>query len=147
MSQEVFVRRITAEGEPYLERLSRRVPCPECGLEMTSMSLTSHRQHLHGTKPKIEWYRLPVIHHEHLPQIYEVRLLCSIIKYQCPFLGFPELSRSRSGIHNHPNQMHWQDIIQKLEEHPSPYPHYKRCGQQVPRGSCTTDNITYIRAA
>ena len=42
MSAEAFTRRSTGEGANYRDRLRRRIPCPECGVEMTAGSLTAH---------------------------------------------------------------------------------------------------------
>ena len=108
------------------------MPCPKCRVEMTSRSLTSHRQCLHVTEIYISWDSITVSQYEHLTQVYEGRPPRDIRKCQRPFPDCPGLSHSRIGLRNHFNMMHWQDSIQILEDHPVPYPHCEICGRQVP---------------
>ena len=58
------------ERDMYWEHLCRSTPCPNCRVELTSGSMTAHRIRVHRTDPAIEWYRLPVIHTEHLTIVY-----------------------------------------------------------------------------
>ena len=56
----------------YLVRLRRRIPCLECGVDLTTGSTTAHRRSMHRTEPAINWIRLLVIQMEHQPQVYYV---------------------------------------------------------------------------
>ena len=58
-------------GDTYRERLRRWMPCPDCKVEFTVGSITSHRRRLHGTESTIDWEKLPFIQTEHLPQVFE----------------------------------------------------------------------------
>ena len=53
-------------------------------------------------------------------------------KLQLPFTGCPGSSRTWNGLQKHFNRQHWGDSLQILEDHPTPFPKYKRCGSQVP---------------
>ena len=130
--EEAFRRRIKGKGGTYQEHMRRRIPCPDCGVELAARSMTAHHRRLHGTEPEIEWDQLPVIQTEHLPLMYEFRFLTNIQSCQCTFPGCPGMPWSRSGLQNHFSRLHWGDIILKLEEHPTTFPHCERCNQQVP---------------
>ena len=84
------------------------------------------------TYSKIDWDRLQVIQHQQLPQVYFFSFPITTNKFQRPFPGCLGSSRTRSGLMNHFDRIHLQDIIHILEEHPTPYPHCKRCGRQPP---------------
>ena len=60
-------------GYSYHVRLQLRIPCPECGVELTAVSMTSHRCHMHSTEPKIDCNCLTVSQTENHPQVYDVR--------------------------------------------------------------------------
>ena len=109
MSVDEFPRRSTGEGDNYLERLRRRMLCPDCGVEMMEIYLKYHRRKLYGTNPKIDWDRIPVSQHKHLPQVYEIILPRDSIKCQCPFTGCIGSSRNRGGLRNHFKRLHWWD--------------------------------------
>ena len=102
ISEEAFGWKSTVKGATYQEQLRRRLLCPYCGVELTFVSMTTHRRHLHGNNPDIKCNQLPFIHMEHPPpQVYDVRFLRDTTKFQCPFPGFPGLSCTRSSLHNH----------------------------------------------
>ena len=110
---------------------------------MTDDFPTFHLRRLHGTKPYINWDRLPVIQHK-------ISFHQDISKLQCPLPGCPVLSLSISGLRNHLNRMHWQDSIHIFEEHLTPYPQCDRCGCQVPpwqlnNRHCNTDQCRLRR--
>ena len=43
MSEEARERRCTRVGSPYREKLRQQIPCSECGVKITTGSMTSHR--------------------------------------------------------------------------------------------------------
>ena len=128
MSHNSFGRYITGEGATYWKRLRRRVPFPDCWVNMKAGSMTEHCHRLNVTKPEINWYSLPVIHNEHLPQVYKVRFTQDTSNFQCLLPRCPGSFRSRSGLRNHSKRIHLQDSIQILKENPVPYPHCEMCG-------------------
>ena len=101
MSAEAFTRRSTGEGENYRDRLGLWIPCPGCGDEATAVSLTSHCILIHGTKPDINWGRLPVSQTEHQKMVYQLSFLGTLAMCQCPVLRFSGVYRNRSGIQRH----------------------------------------------
>ena len=56
-------------------RLQRRIPFPECGVEITAGSMTEHCRCIHGTDPAIDCSRIPVSQTVHQPQAYDVIFL------------------------------------------------------------------------
>ena len=48
MSEESYARRVTGKGPTFQERQWMRVEYPECGVEVISGSLLTHRQIQHG---------------------------------------------------------------------------------------------------
>ena len=72
MSEEAKALKYTGVVDLYKVRLRRRIPCLECGVDLTAGSTTAHRQHMHGTEPEIDWSRMPVSQTEHQPQVYDV---------------------------------------------------------------------------
>ena len=54
MSEEIFYRSSTGEGETKPERMRRKMPCPDHGVEMKTISMKSHSKKLHGTDPDID---------------------------------------------------------------------------------------------
>ena len=67
ISEEEFGWKSTVKGATYQEQLRRRLLCPYCGVELTFVSMTTHRRHLHGNNPDIKCNQLPFIHMEHPP--------------------------------------------------------------------------------
>ena len=84
ISEEALRRHSTGKGETYRERLRRKMPCPDCGVEMTAGFMTDHLQKVHIKSPEIYWYRLLARQHENLPHVYEVRFPNTTNKCQCP---------------------------------------------------------------
>ena len=64
----------------YWDRLRRRVTFTERRVEITAGYLEAHHQPHNGTNTVLEWYRLTVIHHENLPQVYKFRFPRDISK-------------------------------------------------------------------
>ena len=56
MPEEAFSWRSKGDGDTYRDSLRRCIPSPECGVGLTSGSMTAHRRLLHGTEPAIDWY-------------------------------------------------------------------------------------------
>ena len=56
----------------YQERLRGFIPCTECGVELTVVSMTAHRQHMHGMEPEINWNWLPVSQTERIQKVFDV---------------------------------------------------------------------------
>ena len=75
MSEEAMALKYTGVGYSYRVRLRRRIPCPECGVELTARSMAEHRLRMHGTEPVIEWSQLLVSQMVNQPQVYDVRFL------------------------------------------------------------------------
>ena len=106
MSEEAMALKCTGVGDSYQVRLRRRIPFPECGVELTSGSMMAHRCRMHGTEPSIDYIRLLVSQIVHSPQ------LCCVsfprTKKQCP-LSFPVCLGSSctwNGLHSHFNKQH-----------------------------------------
>ena len=55
MSEEAMVLKCTGVGDSYQVRLQRRIPCLECGVDLTAGPMTAHRRHMHGTDTAIDW--------------------------------------------------------------------------------------------
>ena len=65
MSEEAKTLNCTGVGYSYLVRLRRSMPCPECGVDLATGSMTEHQQRMHRTEPAINWSRLLVNQTEH----------------------------------------------------------------------------------
>ena len=65
----------TGMGDSYQVRLRRRIPCSECGDDITTGSMMAHHRRMHGTDPVIDWSRLPGSHTVHQPQVYDASFL------------------------------------------------------------------------
>ena len=72
MSDEEMALKCTGVGYSYQVRIRRRIPCPECGVELTAGAMTEHRRCMHGNEPAIDWSRLPVSHTVQQLQVYDV---------------------------------------------------------------------------
>ena len=70
-----MVLKCTGVGDSYQVRPRRRIPCPECEVELTVGSTTEHRCCMHETEPTINWIWLPVSQTIHQPQVYEMIFL------------------------------------------------------------------------
>ena len=55
MSEEAFSWRITGEVATYREHLRQNIPYPDCGVDLTSGSMTYHCRQLYVTDPSIDW--------------------------------------------------------------------------------------------
>ena len=69
MPEEAMALKCTGVGELYWVRLQKRIPCPECGFEITTGSTMSHLHRMHRTETAIDWSRLLVIETVYQPQI------------------------------------------------------------------------------
>ena len=67
MLEESKALKFTGVGDLYQVRLRRRITFPECGVDLTSVSMTAHSQSMHRTEPTINWSRLPVSQMNHQP--------------------------------------------------------------------------------
>ena len=54
MAEEDFSRRSQGKGSTYREHLRRRIPCPDCGVELADRSMTANHRRFHGTDPDID---------------------------------------------------------------------------------------------
>ena len=72
ISEEVVGQHCTYRVETYWDLLRIWIPCPDCGVELTTGSMTVHRCRMYGTKPEVGWNRLPVSQTEHIPQVCDV---------------------------------------------------------------------------
>ena len=77
ISEEAKALKCTGLDESYRVQLRRRIPCLECGFEITLGSMTARIRHKHRTEPAIDWIRLLVSQTEHQPQVYDVIFLRS----------------------------------------------------------------------
>ena len=55
MSEESMVLKYTGVGDSYRVRLQRRISCPECGVDLTTGSMTAHLCRMYGKEPLIYW--------------------------------------------------------------------------------------------
>ena len=62
----------TGVRESYYEKLRKRTPCPECGVELTAGSTMENMRRIQGTEPDIGWKFLLVNQTEHLQNVYNV---------------------------------------------------------------------------
>ena len=138
MSEEAKALKFTGVGHSYRMRIQRRIPCPECGFELTAGSMMAHRRRMHGTEPGIDWSRLTGSQTEHQPQVYFVRFPQSTKRCPCPFPGYPGSSRMHNGLHSYFNSQYWGYRIRILEKHPNPLPKCNRYGSQFPEGRLNT---------
>ena len=72
MSEEAVGRGCTVKGETYICQLRRRIPCTDCGVELTAVLMTAQQWCMYGTEPNIKWNWLPVNQTEHITQVFEV---------------------------------------------------------------------------
>ena len=79
--EEAVGRRCTGLWVSYHERLRRRIPCPERGVELTDGSITAHQIRMYGTCPSIDWNQMQVSQTKHLPQVYDVSFPKGMIHY------------------------------------------------------------------
>ena len=89
MPEEAKTMKCTGVEYSYLVRLRRRIPCLECGVDLTTGSTTAHRRSMHRTEPAINWIRMPVSQTKHQLWVYDVRLLRSTNLCPCPFPSCP----------------------------------------------------------
>ena len=54
MLKEVMVMKCVGVGDLYRVRLQRRIPCTECGVDISAGYMTSHCRRMHVTDPEIE---------------------------------------------------------------------------------------------
>ena len=54
MPEEAMELKCTGVGDSYRVRLQRRIPCPECRVELTAGSMTAHYCRMHSTNPAID---------------------------------------------------------------------------------------------
>ena len=134
MSEEAMALRCTGVGDSYQVRLQRRIPFPECVLELTVGSMKAHRRRMHRTEPAIDLSRMLVIQTVHQPHVYDARFLRIMKQCPCPLPGFPGPPCTWNGLRSHFNRNRWGDRIRILEEDPNPFPMCERCGSQVPMG-------------
>ena len=118
--------------DSYQGILRRRIICPECGVELTTGSITAHRCRMHRIDTAIDWSRLPVSQTENQPQVYDVIFPRSKERCPCPLPVCPGSSHTRNGFRLHFNRHHWGERIRILERHPNPLPRCERYRRQVP---------------
>ena len=132
MSEEAMVMECTGVVDSYWVRLRRRIPLPECIVDITSGYMTSHRFRMQVIDPTIDWSWLPVIQTEHQPQLYNVRFSRSKKCRPRPFPGCPGSYHTWNGLRLHLNRQYWGNRIKILDEQPNPLPRCERYGSQVP---------------
>ena len=106
MSEEEVGWRCMGLGVSYCEQLQRRIPWPECGVEITTGSMSAHRRKINETEPVIYWNQLPVSNTEHLPEVYDVSFPKGKTQWPCLFPGCPRSSQTLNSLLNHLNQKH-----------------------------------------
>ena len=74
MSEEDMALKCTKVGDSYRVRLLRRIPCPECGVDLTVGSMMAHHRRIYVTEPATNWIQRLVIQTVHQPQVYDVIL-------------------------------------------------------------------------
>ena len=115
-------------GVSYREQLRRRIPCLECGVEVTDGSMMAHWIRIYGTETEIYWNWLMFSQMEKLPYMYSFRFPKNMTHCPCPLTGLPGSSHTFNGPRDHFNWQHWGDSIIILEEQPYPFPkcdHYR----------------------
>ena len=70
MQEEVMALKCTGVGDSYKVKIRRRIPCLDCGVELTTGSMKEHRHRMHETDPAIDCNQLPVSQTVHQPQVY-----------------------------------------------------------------------------
>ena len=65
MSAEAKAMKCTGVGYLYRVRLRQSIPCPECGVEITRVSMMAHCRCMHRMEPTLDGIRLPVSQTEH----------------------------------------------------------------------------------
>ena len=78
MLEELVGRQCMVRGDTCREIFRRRFPFPDCGVDLTGVSMTVHQQRIHGTEPDINWNRLPVSQMDHIPHSWIIRRLDSM---------------------------------------------------------------------
>ena len=108
-------------GDSYHMRLRQRIPCLECGVELSAGSTLTQRCCMNRTEPTIDWNRLPISQVEHHLQVYDVSFPWSTNWCPCPFLVAQVSSRTWNGLCLRFNSQNWGYSIMILEDHPN-YP-------------------------
>ena len=142
MSDDAMAQKCTGVGDSYLVRLRRRIPCSECGVELTVGSMTAHFRRMHTTDPAIDWIWLPVCQTVHQPQVYDVSFPQKTKQCPCPFPVCLVSSRTWNVLQSHFNSQHWGDRIRILEDHSNPLPRCDLYGIQVPEGRLSNRHYT-----
>ena len=62
-------------GASHHDKLRRRIPSPECGIELTAGLMRANHCQMNRTEPAIDWNRLPVSQTDHHTQVYNVSFL------------------------------------------------------------------------
>ena len=75
----------------YRELLRRRIPCPDCVIELTLVLMMAHIWRMHRTEPEIYWNWLPVIQTEYILQVFDVSFPNGHIAVPFPLSYLPGL--------------------------------------------------------
>ena len=65
----------------------RKIPFPDCGVELTVGLMTVHRWCMHGKKPEIDRYWLLVIQTENILKVFDVSFPKGTSQHPFPFTG------------------------------------------------------------
>ena len=135
MSEEDMTLKCTRVGDSERVRLRRRIPCPDCGVELTAGSTTAHRRRMHSTDPAINWSWLPVSQTVHQPQLYNVSFPRATKRYPRPFPGCSGSYHIWNLFHLHFNGQHWGGIGSgSWRNTPTPSPGASYAGSKSQRG-------------
>ena len=120
-SEAAYGRQITGEGPKYRERQKGRVPCRECGEEISTGSLVSHLMTQHGrvTKARRSW-RTPAMGDG--PRTFLMALPAKGGPQSCLVEGCPGLAATRTAMRVHFLNRYVLDTVVILEEGNFPHP-------------------------
>jgi len=121
LSTQAYQRRITGQGQTYLQRQRTRVNCPKCDKSFQYGNLANHLKQVHKELPTPE---LPPQHNptSSLPINVPTRLLYTIsipnptATHACPIPECATPIKSRSGMRSHFNHRHPYNYLLILEE-------------------------------
>ena len=129
-SEETYGRRMTGEGPAYQELQKGRVQCGDCGKEMASGSLVSHRVTQHGWVAEKRW-SWEASATGGAPQTYRMALPTKGGPQSCPVEGCPCRAGTRTAMQMHFFNWHVRDIVIILEEGNLPHPRCPQCDMLV----------------
>ena len=112
---------MTGDGPKPRERNRERVTCGDCGQEMASRSLDSHRMTQHGKARERKWAWTDASTGGEEQQTYWMEFPKGRTK-ECPVEGCPGRAGTRTAMRVHFWRRHVRDTVIILEEGNLPHP-------------------------